>query len=369
MINSNGYDVITIRRNLHQIPELSKKEYKTKEYIKELLKKSKGKLIEVNETGLVLIYDFKKEKSIAFRCEEDALPIREENDVFYKSKHEGISHACGHDGHMAMILALSKYIDENILDYPKNIILVFQPSEENRGGAKIILDSLILQKYNVDEMYSTHIWPYLEEGKIFTSKGVLLASSSEVDVIIKGRSVHVGDYEKGIDALASACYFINAMYQKQKNILEEKYLLRCGKMGSGVARNIVSSSSTLNITLRTFSSFMHKKLIALLEECKEEADKLFLTTTSLIIHDDYSLVHNDKYLVDKLQGLDISLLNKKYMQADDFGNYSSFFPCVMFLLGCGNKVSLHSPRFDFNEDILLQGVNNYINILNINKNK
>ena len=138
MINSNGYDVRKIRRDLHQIPELSKKEYKTKEYIKEFLKNSKGKLIEVNETGLILIYDFKKEKSIAFRCEEDALPLREENDVFYKSKHEGISHACGHDGHMAMILALSKYIDENILDYPKNIILVFQPSEENSGGAKSV---------------------------------------------------------------------------------------------------------------------------------------------------------------------------------------------------------------------------------------
>lgn len=369
MINNKMYDVIKIRRDLHQIPELSKKEYKTKEYIKNFLKKTKGKIIEVGRTGLILIYDFKKEKSIAFRCEEDALPLEEENDVFYKSKHKGISHSCGHDGHMAMILALSKYIDDNILDYPKNIILVFQPSEENRGGAKIVLDSLILQKYNVDEMYATHIWPYLEEGKIFTSRGVLLASSSEVDVIIKGRSAHVGDYEKGNDALASACYFINAMYQKQKNLFEEKYLLRCGKMESGVARNVVSASSLLRITLRTFSSLFYKKLMNILEECKEEADKTFLTTTSLIIHDDYSMVYNNSSLIDKLQKLDISLLDKKFMQADDFGNYSSYFPCVMFLLGSGNIASLHSSHFSFNEDILIKGVNNYINILDINKNK
>ncbi|MGN1295881.1 MAG: M20 family metallopeptidase, partial [Bacilli bacterium] len=335
MINNKDYDVIKIRRDLHQIPELSTKEYKTKEYIKNYLKNSKGKLIEINETGLILLYDYKKEKSIAFRCEEDALPIEEKNDFVYKSKHNGISHACGHDGHIAMILALSKYIDDNIFDYPKNIILVFQPSEEIRGGAKIVLDSLILQKNNVDEMYATHIWPQLEEGKIFTSKGALLASSSEVDVIIQGRSVHVGDYEKGNDALASACYFINAMYQKQKNILEEKYLLRCGKMESGVARNVISSSSILRITLRTYSSFMLRKLISLLEECKEEADKCFLTVTKIIVHNDYSMVYNNPSLVDKLQKLDISLLDNKYMQADDFGNYSSYFPCVMFLLGGG----------------------------------
>lgn len=351
-------DVKEIRNSLHQIPELGRKEYKTKEYIINLAKNLNCKIYEVTNTGIVLFFNANKNDTICFRSDMDALPILEKNEVSYKSKNIGVMHACGHDGHMAMLLSYAIWASNNLDKLKHNIVCLFQPSEEDNAGANDIIKSNILDKLKVTKIFGFHIWPKLEENKIFSMPRGMLASSGEVTININGKSYHAANRKNDDDAIMKAFNIISNFYA-YCNKIEEPHLINFGKINAGSARNIVPGSAYIEATLRAFSddifNMMANELKRLCEINQDDNYKI-----ELIINCNYPSVINDEELFLKYQNiLNINKLDKPFLQAEDFGCYTRKYKALFMLLGCGNTNLLHTDNFDFNSEILQTGVETY----------
>lgn len=157
-----------IRRELHQIPELELSLPMTKAYLISQLQDLPCQLDFPLESGITAFFDNGREETIAFRSDMDALPITERSDAPYRSRHEGNMHACGHDGHMAMLLGLAFRLASADQRLPHNVLLIFQPGEENPGGARLLCEAGILERYHVKRIYGMHLWPQLPAGVIGT---------------------------------------------------------------------------------------------------------------------------------------------------------------------------------------------------------
>ena len=179
-----------IRRELHQIPELELSLPMTKAYLISQLQDLPCQLDFPLESGITAFFDNGREETIAFRSDMDALPITERSNAPYRSRHEGNMHACGHDGHMAMLLGLAFRLASADQRLPHNVLLIFQPGEENPGGARLLCEAGILERYHVKRIYGMHLWPQLPAGVIGTRREEMMARSSEVNIDITGKSAH-----------------------------------------------------------------------------------------------------------------------------------------------------------------------------------
>lgn len=350
------------RMDLHQIPEIGFNEFKTQEYILNILKNLNCTIYKV-KTGVVAYFNASKNNTIALRADIDALPICEQNNVPYKSKNDGFMHACGHDGHTAMLLEACIYISENLNTIKNNVLAIFQPSEEISGGSNSIIASNLLDKYNIKYIYGFHLWPGLEYGKIFSRKKELMAKSGEVNIEIIGKSVHAANSEYGIDALRISTEYLNDLYKMEEEIPQDVFrLLKFGKMTSGTIRNIISGKTIIEGTMRAFSNetfnYMKNKLYEIALKYQEK----YKCEIKISINEGYEPVVNDE---DAFNAVDNLIeLKKPVMQAEDFGNYlTKYKGCFMFI-GLGNVPQLHTNTFDFNMDVLKVGVKAYIDIVN-----
>ncbi|MDE5565805.1 MAG: amidohydrolase [Anaeroplasmataceae bacterium] len=351
------------RKDLHQIPELGRCEYETKKYIVSVLRNLSCKLYYPTETAVVAYFDLKKSKTLCFRADMDGLSIKEETNLSFASKHIGKMHACGHDGHMSMVLALGLWIEEHLELLNCNVVLLFQPSEEDNAGANDILESGILKELSVDEIYGMHLWPMLEQNQIYTKEGSILASSTEIDITFNGKSVHAANRDKGIDSILIASKFLDEFYQFS-NSIEAKHLLSFGSFEGNGARNVVCDHVVLKGTLRTFD----EKTLTLVKEYLNEQQIKWKKEVNMemIIHlnEAYPFVKNDEQLVNKYQSiLDFQKLKEPLLQAEDFGCYTHHYPCLFLLLGIGNEHLLHTTTFDFPMEVLSTGVEAYCKIL------
>lgn len=353
------------RRALHQIPELALDLPKTQEYILHALKGLPCTLSSPTKSSVIAYFAAGKDNSIAFRSDMDALPVSEMNSCVYKSKHEGCMHACGHDGHMAMLLGFAMTLSTYYKELPHNVVLIFQPGEETPGGAEPLCKTGFLQQYHVKRIFGFHLWPMLPAGTIATRVGEFMSHSSEVNINIKGKSVHAARYKEGIDALEIAARYLIDIYNMEKNeIAPDVYrLLRFGKLNSGTVRNVIANDACLEGSLRSFQDeihqFMMKRLyeIAKLYEEKESVKFQFEITKG------YPAVINDadlcKYILPILQDSSIVMMEEPEMVAEDFAYYQKLVPGIFFFLGTGTGIPLHANNFDFDESILMKGIETY----------
>lgn len=359
------------REDLHQIPEIGFKEFKTQEYILNILKKCNCQIKNVN-TGILCFFDNHKNKTLAFRSDMDALMIEEKNDIPYISKNKGYMHACGHDGHMAMLLGLALFLNEHFHEYDKNFLLIFQPSEEENCGAKTILATNFIEKYNVKALFGFHVWPNLEKGMVYTRANELMAKSAEVNIEIIGLAAHVANASKGIDSLLIGAKYLLEIYEMEAKLDKSIFrLLKCGKMESGTARNIISASTKLYITLRAYQNDVYDGLKKMLFDVAHKFEKETGAKFIFNINEGYEAVINDVNLVDKVNKLinlkekKLYFLEKPVLQAEDFGCYTSHVPSVFFFLGLGQTAPLHNEHFDFDSSILEKGFEFYKMLLDI----
>lgn len=347
------------RMKLHTIPEIGKCEFKTKEYLFDALQKLSCKLYEPTPTGIVAYFNAHQNKTICFRADMDGLKITEKTNLAFSSTHPGFMHACGHDGHMAMLLEFACWADRHLSELKYNIVCLFQPSEEEHAGAIDILQSGILDQLHVEEMYGIHIWPQLKKNQLYTMVGGMLASSSEVNIEFLGKGVHAANRNKGIDALKIASSFLLECYQKFEDI-KENHLLSFGTMTSGTARNVVSDYAKLEGTIRNFEDDVFMKMKDILYSLKEQYEKETNVKIRIAIEDLYKSVINDFILVSKYKEvLHLELLVHPFLQAEDFGCYTRKYKCMFMLLGSGDSHLLHTDTFDFDMDILATGVEAY----------
>ena len=338
---------------LHQIPEESFKEYKTHKYILEQLSQLNCKIFELDPTGILAFFDYGYKDTIAFRCEMDGLAINEENDFEYKSKHEGMMHACGHDGHMAILLSLAYSLSK--IDCPRNVCLIFQPSEEKYGGALKIVNSTEYKKMKIKEIYGLHLWPKLKKGVIASRSKIMMASSTEIDIIINGKSSHIANQKEGIDAIKTASNLLNEI---PKN---EGIIFNCGKIMSNGARNIVCDKVLLECSLRSFYKIRRKRFLEKLTDISETISK----THNSKIHLDFSRylpeLKNDLCLFEKYRYLVDEMVAPVY-QSEDFSIYGLDSKILFFFLGIGDVSGLHTSRFYFDVNVLEKGLKTFIKI-------
>lgn len=350
------------RRDLHSIPELDSDLPKTFAYVKSVLDGLGCHVFSPCKSALCAFFDLGRPTTAAFRSDMDALPVSENTGLPFASLHTGCMHACGHDGHMAMLLELANQIEGLSSLLPHNVLLIFQPAEETTGGAKYICQSGVFEKYTVTHIFGMHLWPSLAAGQAATRPGDMLAKSSEVNVDIRGKSSHIARAWEGRDALLAASAFVMRAYEMiDKEVpAHENKLLKFGKMESGVVRNAISAHAQLWGSLRSFTpevfDFMRRRLLEIAGDIAAETG----CAISVDINEGYPPVINDAGLyraVGQYLGEDMpQLLPTPFMIAEDFSYYGLEMPSLFFLLGTGSDEPLHSDRFTFDESILLSGV-------------
>lgn len=357
----NNEQLITWRNHFHQYPELALDTEKTKNYIKEQLKNVDCEFSEPIPNSLCLYFDFGKEHTLAIRSDMDALPVAEETGADYTSKVPGCMHACGHDGHMAMLMGAAQDIHEgkkNGTFVPeRNILLVFQPGEENPGGARLIMETGLLDKYHVDRVFGMHLWPNLPEGVIATRPGAMMAQSSEVTIHIQGKIAHVAKYKEGIDAAETAARLLLNLYEKEQEIDPNiPRLLRFGHMTAGTIRNVVAHEAVLEGTLRAFDLMTFNHLKSVVEDQARAQQERTGARITIQYSDGYPAVVNHEKLAEALiRQWNLTRLDAPEMISEDFSFYGQNCPSVFFFLGTGTGIPLHDSRFDFDGDLLGKG--------------
>ena len=349
------------RRDLHRIPEIMFDLPKTRAYILNALKDSRAKVEVTEKGGVTAFYDTGKPYAMAFRADMDALTVTEQTGVDFISEHEGCMHACGHDGHMAMLLTLCHWLESHADELKCNVLAVFQPAEESGGGAEHIAKSGIFERLNVKGIYALHVDPAFRPGTIATRPGAFMAKSSEVYITVHGKASHAAEWQKGIDSLeACADLYLKLLAMERSIDPEIPRLLKFGLMKSGAALNIISDKTELTGTMRAFSmetfGWMKEQLHRLAGECEEK----FGVKVDVYMTDGYPPVINDEALYEKakaaLTEFDFETMEKPEMLAEDFAFYLSAVPGLMMKVGVGGDVKLHSPYLMFDEKALLPGV-------------
>lgn len=344
------------RQALHAIPELGLDLPKTAAYIRNALKDLSCELSFPLEHAVCAFFDFGAEDAIGFRADMDALPVTEQTGLPYASTHPGRMHACGHDGHMAILLELARRLNKKER-LPHNVLLIFQPGEETPGGALPICETGILEKYGVAAVFGLHLWPGAEKGAVYTRENEMMSRGSELTVEIFGKSSHISNAAAGIDATAAAVEFYRQIRQAEAALGPEIYrILNFGTFQSGTVRNALSAHAQLEGSLRTFHDDIFEKLQQTVYEIAANVERQFGCTIHITFSESYPAVMNDSALVQRAyRAAPFRWLEKPSMASEDFAQYQLRTGGVFFFLGTGDTAALHATTFNFDEEILLKG--------------
>lgn len=368
--------VVEYRRALHRIPELDAALPETCAFVTKKLSGLRCRLLNPIRGSVCAFFDAGRSDAIAFRADMDALPLTEETGLPYASEHPGRMHACGHDGHTAMLLALAEYLDKQLSDggndLPKNVLLIFQPAEETTGGAKAICESGVLERLRVRVIYGLHLWPELEEGTVWSRPGPLMARSNELDVEIQGRGAHLSRPQDGLDALQAGVTYLQRAYAMMEQLPpSEPRVLRFGKMLSGDVRNAISGHTRLEGSLRTYTERTFRFCRQRLEEIGRTLAAETGCTVQVHLSEGYPAVwnHEDLYasLCTKLGGAAPQTLEAPVLASEDFSYYQQYVPGIFCFLGVGDSGQLHTPAFHFDDaSVLPKGVSFLQKLVHLN---
>lgn len=345
------------RQALHQIPELDRYLPQTVRYIQEQLAPLSCHVFSPMEGAVCAWFDFGAEKAIAFRSGMDALPIFENTGLPYFSRNPGRMHACGHDGHMAILLELARRLNEK-KERKRNVLLVFQPASETTGGARDMCGTGIFKKYRVEAIFGLSLWPELTENVIASRCNEMMSRACEVRVDIVGRPAHVVKAKQGLDAMAAGVMFYRRAMAMEGALPKSVFrLLKFGKMESGTAGNVISGSTRMEGTLRAFQDDVFYSLRAGLVSIAKEVENSTGCTVSVYMNEGDPPVMNPSKLYKKVKSLvEFEELKAPSMVTEDFSWYQKNLPGMFFFLGIGNTPALHTDDFRFDEQVLLKGV-------------
>ncbi|MBT1248102.1 MULTISPECIES: M20 family metallopeptidase [unclassified Thermosipho (in: thermotogales)] len=347
-------DAIELRHLLHQNPEVSFREFETQKILLDALKSlndNRLKIYKIAGTGVIALYEVEKDKPfIIYRADIDGLPIYEKTNWEFSSKNSNM-HACGHDIHMAIAFDLIK----KILKYniKQNFAFIFQPGEETGAGARYVLDEI--EQLPIKYAVALHVTDEYDFKTIATTNGILFAAATEIDIVFQGKPSHIAFYDKGIDSIKMATFFLSKFYSTKF----ENSLVSFGKIVGGNARNIVSPETTLMGSIRSISVQNTEKIINTLAQLAQEVTKK--TNGSFYIEkgSQYPPVVVNKELYEKFKDFlaekEINFVDcGMKFTGEDFGYFSQEFPSLMFWVGTrtDEKHGLHHPQFLPKDDVI-----------------
>ena len=366
-------EFIEVRHHLHAHPELSFQEFETSKFIQQKLSDF-GIGFEIKATtGVVGIIKGKnpEKRIVALRADMDALPIEEENDVAYKSKHQGIMHACGHDVHTTCLLGAAKILNELKSDWEGTVKLIFQPGEEkNPGGASIMIKEGVLNDPAPEAIFGLHVNPQLETGKLGFRRGMSMASADELYFTIKGKGGHAAMPHLTSDTILIASHLIIALQQiisRNCNPISPS-VLSITSVHGGNTTNIIPGEVKLMGTFRALDEKWRYRAHDLIRKIAIELVQSMGAQIDIHIDIGYPAVYNDEKLysiakkkAEEFMGKENVGETELRLGAEDFGFYAQQIPGCFFRLGTGNKAlgttsGVHTPTFNIDERAIETGM-------------
>ena len=361
-------EILTVRRYLHQHPELSFQEFETCKFLKRILEDKNIEVIDnVAGTGIIakICGNNPDSRNIALRADIDALPIQELNNVEYKSKNEGVMHACGHDVHSSCLLGAIFILNELRSYWSGTIQFIFQPGEEKLpGGAKKIIEEGWLSKPTPKFILGQHVEPDMEVGKIGIKSGMFMASADEIYITVIGKGGHAAKPHECIDPIIISSNLLISLQQIISRNADPKIpsVLSFGKINSdGGATNVIPSKVYIQGTFRTFDEKWRLEAHQLIRKISTELCTSMNAQCEIDIKVGYPFLKNDPVLTESIREAASEYLGKQNvidldirMGAEDFAYYSQIMPSVFYRLGTKNPngTGLHSPTFDIDENAL-----------------
>ena len=362
--------MVEIRRQLHRRPELALHETATAEYIETRLQELGIPCARCAGTGVVGLIDGGGDTTIGIRADIDALPVSEQNDIPYRSEHPGVMHACGHDGHVAMALGAAELLGRMKREgrLPGRVKLLFQPAEEQFGGAQRMIDAGALHHPDVQAVVALHIWPALEKGRVFCREGCVMASNDRVRITIRGSGGHGAMPQLCRDALTAGCQVIGGVQTFLTRELDpqEPQVVTFGTFHSGTTYNIVSDRTVIEGTVRTVSEATRAKIenrmgeiakgicASMHVECDFEYIRQFPPTFN---HPALTRLCRQA-AADALGESRTGSFDRPFMTAEDFACFGNCVPVFLGFLGAREPerdYPLHHARFNFDENLLTVG--------------
>ena len=305
--------------------------------------------------------------ALAFRADMDALPLTDNKDCAYKSTHPGVMHACGHDGHTAVLLGLAMVLAPIARQLPQSVTLIFQPAEENGRGARAMLAEQILEQSSIMAIFGFHFFPHLETGTVSLSQGPIMAATDHFSLEVFGTSSHACYPEKSIDAIQVATHLItsiNYLMTKSRNQVDPA-LISIGTINGGTAANIIADHVDITGTIRTLYTEQRQDLLKKFKEILAGLAKVYGARLSLKIAQVAPTLTNDPRLVLHMARLlntipeiqKIDSTSKPVLGGEDFAFFAQQVPGCYLKIGSGNQKQgiihpLHSNRFDLDENAL-----------------
>lgn len=366
-------EFIQIRHHLHAHPELSYHEFETSKFVQKKLKEY-GIVFEVMATtGVVGIMKGKNpgKKVIALRADMDALPITEKNEVAYRSKNEGVMHACGHDVHTTCLLGAAKILNELKGEWEGTVKLIFQPGEEkNPGGASLLIKEGVLENPKPDMICALHVHPNLEVGKLSFRGGMVMASADEIYITVKGKGGHAAAPNLTTDTILTASQLIVNLQQvvSRMNNPFNPSVLSITSFQGGNATNVIPSEVKLMGTFRAMNEEWRFKAHELIKNICQKTAEMSGAGIDVKIDIGYPFVINNIELTEKVKRKAALFVGEENVEetemrmgAEDFAFYSHIIPACFFRLGVGNKKNnitsgVHTPTFNIDEHAIENGM-------------
>lgn len=379
MIKDNQIIQIALKHKkyLHHYPEISLKEYKTSHYCKNILKNLGYTIKPIWKTGFIADLNMNKNKTIAIRAEMDALPIEEATGLKYSSSNKGISHACGHDVHMSIVLTVAEILLQHKRNLNCNVRLIFQPSEEmSPGGAKYMIQNGSLDY--VDEIYALHNSPDLQVGRIKCLQGPVTANCNTFDISIKGIGGHAAAPHMSLDPIIASIEMINKILLLKSKVISpiSAAIVNITNIKSGVnAHGVIPDSAFFSGIVRTFHT---EDKISIKKNIEHIVKQLSLLKykIDMSFNESYPSIINKIYGVERvISSAKLVLLEKNIITngspeiwGEDFSYYLNKIAGAFFVLGSGNikkgiKSPLHSSQFLVDPECLLFGAKIFLEIL------
>jgi len=365
-----------VRRDLHAHPELCFEETRTSDVVARQLT-DWG--IEVHrglgKTGVVgVVRHGSSSRAVGLRADIDALPMTEHNRFAHASRHAGRMHACGHDGHTAMLLAAAKHLARH-RNFDGTVYLVFQPAEEGGGGAREMIKDGLFERFPMEAIFGAHNWPGLAVGQFALCAGPAFASSNVFRIAIRGKGAHAAMPHNGIDPVPAACQMVQAF---QNVLTRNKHPLDTGvisvtKIHAGEAVNVVPDDCIVEGTVRTFTNevleLIERRMQTIAEatcaafeaQCDFEFRRQYPATVNHVAETDFA-----RRVLGEVVGAQNVLDFRPTMGAEDFSYFLQAIPGCYFLIGNGDgehregghglgPCMLHNPSYDFNDDLIPLG--------------
>lgn len=359
-------DLVAIRRDLHAHPELGLEEFRTSELVAQMLGElgytvTRG----LATTGVVAsLTNGTSSRSIGIRADMDALPIAEETGLDYSSRNPGLMHACGHDGHTTMLLGAARAIAER-RNFDGTVHLIFQPAEENFGGAKIMMDEGLFEKFPCDAVFALHNEPGLPFGQFALREGPIMAAVDEARITVTGRGGHGAEPQETADPIVCGAAIVMALQSiVARNIHPmDPSVITVGSFHGGTASNIIPERVEIVVGIRSFDPGVRDELERRIRLVVEHQALSFGMAAAVDYQRSYDATINHKAETDILRALAIRFagsenvkdLDRPFMGSEDFAYMLKAVPGSYFFLGgraTGQEKPLHHPGFNFNDDLL-----------------